>query len=260
MHREEPGAAANEMPAGEIDNRDRKRIVLATSAVGVAGVTAWGVLNWDYFSRRPHAKPEGWFGRNTSDGGMDKLGHLYSAYVMSHGISGLYEHWDFGRREAALYGSFTAFAIMGYMEFGDSFSSYGFSYEDMVFNTLGSLMGYLLYMHPELSAKIDLRWQFGFEPKQADFLTDYGNSKLLLALKLNGFEAMQSNWLRHVELHVGYHTEGFDDAARKNLRHPYVGVGFNFTDLFRRQGCGKTATALKYIQLPYTAVNYDFDL
>jgi hypothetical protein len=260
--RQEPDAVstANEEPAGKASNRDRNRIVLATTAVGVAGVTVWGVLNWDYFTRAPKAQSEGWFGPETDEGGMDKLGHFYTTYVLAHGIACLYEHCDFERKEAAFYGSLTSFAIMSYMEFGDSFSNYGFSYEDMVFNTLGSLMGYLLYVHPELSAKIDVRWQFGFTPNKADFLTDYSNSKFLFALKLNGFEAMQKRWLRHVELHVGYYTEGFDEPAEENLRHPYVGVGFNFTDLFRRHGYGKSATVLNYIQLPYTSVNYDFDL
>jgi len=262
MDRRDPEAAsaANEVSTGTVDRSGRNRAVLTTAAIGVAGVTAWGVLNWDYFSRKPHAKSEGWFGKNTDDGGMDKLGHCYGTYVMSHGIASLYEHWDFEREEAALYGSLTSFAIMGYMEFGDSFSDYGFSYEDMVFNTIGALMGYVLYVHPELSNKIDLRWQFGLEPKQSDFLTDYSNSRFLLALKLNGFESMQKSWLRHIELQVGYYTEGFDEPAEENRRHPYVGVGFNFTDLLRRHGYGKTSTAFRYIQLPYTSANYEFDL
>lgn len=253
-------SVASEASAGTVDRSDRNRVVLATTAVGVAGVTAWGVLNWDYFTRSPHAQSEGWFGKGTDDGGMDKLGHCYATYVISHGIASLYEHWDMEREEAALYGSLTSFAIMGYMEVGDSFSDYGFSYEDMVFNSIGALMGYLLYVNPALSSKIDLRWQFGLEPNKADFLTDYGNTKFLVALKLNGFEAMQKSWLRHVELHVGYYTEGFDEPAEENLRHPYVGVGFNLTDLLRRHGYGKTATVFRYIQVPYTSANYDFDL
>jgi len=253
-------SVSNEAPAGTAGQRDQNRVVLTTTAVGVAGVTAWGVLYWDYFTRAPHAQSEGWFGRGTDDGGMDKLGHCYATYVMSHGIASLYSRWDFEREEAALYGSLTSFAIMGYMELGDSFSDYGFSYEDMVFNTVGALIGYLLYIHPDLSSKIDLRWQFGLEPQKSDFLTDYSNSRFLLALKLNGFESTQRNWLRHIELHVGYYTEGFDEAAEENLRHPYVGVGFNFTDLLRRHGYAKTSTVFRYIQVPYTSANYDFDL
>jgi hypothetical protein len=33
----------------------------------------------------------------------------------------------------------------------------GFSYEDMIFNTLGVAAGYLLWSFPDLSRKIDLR-------------------------------------------------------------------------------------------------------
>jgi hypothetical protein len=268
-----PGAAAAPDPldaqavtvaeglhGGGIAAAERNRIVLGTTAVGVAGVTLWGVAQWDYFSRTPHAHSEGWFGENTDDGGMDKLGHMYASYVMSHGIACLYKHWDFDRRDAALFGSLTSFAIMGCMELGDSFSDYGFSAEDMTMNTLGCLMGYVLYLHPALASKVDFRWQVGLDPGQADFFTDYSNSKFLFALKLNGFERTRKTWLRHVELHAGYYTEGFGEESELNCRHPYLGIGFNFTDLFQRHGHGKTAAVFRYVQPPYTTLNYDFDL
>jgi hypothetical protein len=37
---------------------------------------------------------------------------------------------------------------------------YGFSYQDMLFNTLGVAAGYLLWSYPELSRKIDLRVEY----------------------------------------------------------------------------------------------------
>ncbi len=239
---------------------ERNRIVLGTTAAGVAGVTAWGVANWDYFSRSPQAKSEGWFGPDTPEGGMDKLGHLYTTYLMSHGFAYLYEHWDFEHREAAFCGCLTSFAIMGYMEFGDSFSDYGFSYEDLVMNGLGAVLGYLLYTRPALAGKVDLRWQIGLQPTQADVLTDYENSKFLVALKLNGFETFRRGALRHVELHAGYYVEGFGEAGEPDYRHPYLGIGVNLTDLLFRQGWPRCATVLRYLQLPYTSLNHDFDL
>ncbi|VGO22754.1 DUF2279 domain-containing protein [Pontiella sulfatireligans] len=250
-------SATNAPPSG-IEEKSRNRLVLGTTAVGVGAVTVWGIAQWDYFSKVPSAGEEGWFGKDTDEGGMDKLGHLYTSYVMAHGISCWYETRDFSRDEAAFYGSLTSFAVMGGMELGDSFSDYGFSCEDMVMNASGCLLGWLLYSRPDLASKIDLRWEYGLKPTKGDVVTDYENSKFLLALKLNGFKSMQKNPWRHIELHLGYHTEGFDDKHKDNERVPYVGVGVNFTDWFRRRGCEKTATVFNYMQLPYTAANYEF--
>jgi len=70
--------------------------------IGIGAVTTWGVVNWDYFSNSPKSTSEGWFANDTASGGADKLGHLYTSYVMAHGLSSLYEHWCFSQQDAAL--------------------------------------------------------------------------------------------------------------------------------------------------------------
>jgi hypothetical protein len=239
---------------GSRNSADRNRRVVLTTAAGIGAVTVWGVWQWDYFSTTPHADSEDWFGKNTDSGGADKLGHLYTAYVASHGFASLYEYWSFERKDAALFGSLTSLAVFGAMELGDSFSDYGFSGEDMAANLIGCAAGYLLYTCPNLAAKIDLRWEYGLSPNKTDFFTDYENSKYLIALKLNGFEFAQQNWLKYIELHAGYYTRDFSDSADDGKRYAYAGVGFNLTDLLFRNGYKKTATLLRYVQPPYTTL------
>lgn len=234
----------------------RIRRVVLTTAAGIGAVTVWGVYQWDYFSTTPQYSSEGWFGKNTGSGGADKLGHLYSCYVASHGFAYLYERWSFEREEAALYGSLSSLALFGFVEFGDSFSGkYGFSGEDMVANLVGCAAGYLLYAHPDLASKIDLRWEYGLSPNKTDFATDYENSKYLMVLKLNGFEFAQRNLLKHIELHAGYYTRDFSEGADSGKRYAYAGIGFNLTDLLFRNGYEKTATLLRYVQPPYTSLS-----
>jgi hypothetical protein len=252
--------STEELGGNTLSVEERNRIVLGTTAMGVGGVTAWGVVHWNYFTRSPNSGSEEWFGGDSEEGGMDKLGHLYGSYVLSHGIARLYEHWAFERNEAACYGTLTSFAVMTYMELGDSFSNFGFSYEDLVMNTVGCGLGYLLYTRPDWANKVDLRIQPGLKPTQGDILTDYENTQFLLALKLNGFDVLQKNPWRHVELHLGYDIEGFDSGREENRRYLYAGVGFNLTDFFRRQGRYKTATFFNYVQLPYTSLNHDYEL
>ncbi|NOX43632.1 MAG: DUF2279 domain-containing protein [Gammaproteobacteria bacterium] len=127
------------------------------------------------------------------------------------------------------------------MELGDSFSDFGFSYEDLIANTLGSAIGYYLYRNPELSRKIDIRWEYGLHRESNDFTTDYENTKYIVALKLNGFETTRKNFLKHFEIHFGYYARGFDEAIDRKERNLYIGIGLNLTDLFRRYSYKKTA-------------------
>ena len=217
---------------------------------GIGVVTLWGVYNWNYFNQSPHAQREGWFGSDTEIGGADKLGHVYSTYLTAQGISMLYEKWCFSREQAATYGAITSLVILSYMELGDSFSDYGFSYEDFIANTLGSPASYYLYQRPALSRKLDLRWGYGFNPQKSDFLTDYENSRYLLALKLGGFDSMRNSGLKHIEIHLGYYSRGFSDSTESNKRNAYFGIGLNLTDLFQRNGYTRTATFFKYYQPP----------
>lgn len=260
-----PDVWAEELPTSEngvvqLSSQDMQKRFWQTTLAGVGLVTAWGVWQWDYFSRSPHTESEGWFGRDTESGGADKAGHAYTTYVFSHALSYLYKYWGFEKDSAALYGAASSLAIMSYMEFGDSFSDFGASYEDMLANGVGALLGYVLFKNEDLASKIDFRWEYTFDGSQFDITTDYENSRYLLALKLNGFESLRNTAWRHLELHVGYYTRNFDDVGDRE-RNLYFGVGVNLTDLLYRHSWKKTATVLRYIQLPYTSITarHNFD-
>ena len=234
------------------EDRISRAAIVTVSGIGI--VTAWGVANWDYFSRTPQAKSEGWFGRNTDEGGADKLGHLFTTYATAQGISSLFDYWCFTTEDAALYGTLSSLAIMGYMEFGDAFSNYGFSYEDFIANVIGGMASYCRYRYPGLAKKVDLRWEIGLNPNKGDITTDYENSKYLIALKLNGFDTLSKSILRHFEIHTGYYTRGYSDPDKSHKRNLYAGIGLNLTDLLRRHGYPKLATFLNYCQPPGTYV------
>jgi len=245
--------------AKESTSQQQHLDLLNTNLVGIGIVTVWGVANWDYFSNSPKATSEGWFENDTKAGGADKVGHFYTSYVTTHGLSYMFETWCMNEDDAALYGALSSLAILGYMEIGDTFSTYGFSGEDFIANGVGSLLGYYLYTNPDMARKIDFRWEFGLHPNQGDITTDYENSKYLLALKLNGFEYFNNSFLKHIELQAGYYTRGFDDPLATKERNVFFGIGLNLTDLFRRHSYKKTATALRYLQVPGTNMEFKSD-
>ncbi len=235
---------------------------LLYSNLAIAGaITAWGFANWDYGDRSPRAKNEGWFGRNTKEGGADKLGHAYSSYAFTHALAWLYEEWGYESTEAAGFGALSALGVQTFMELGDSFSRFGLSYEDLVMNAVGTAFGFVSLRYPEISRKLDFRIEYAPAFDTADVFTDYEHQKYLLALKLDGFETLERSPLGYLELQLGYYTRGYSDPAPAlTERNVYVGVGLNLSRIFRELGWKKTATVLRYYQPPYTSLQLRNDL
>lgn len=251
-----------EKPLTDEELRNR---VIYTNLIGAAVVTAWGAAFWDYFTIDPVAGDEGWFEKDTKYGGADKLGHVYTSYLLSLGFASLYEYWGMKEEESMIYGPLSAWFFEGIMEVGDSFSkTQGFSYEDLVMNTLGAGFYYLREKYPSLKAKLDLRLEYvpNFEG-EADIFTEYNSMKYLFALKFSGFESMKSNFMRYAELHLGYYTRGYDNynAYDQKERVIYVGIGINVSEVLASMGWLKTSKVFNYYQVPYTyvPVGYDFD-
>jgi hypothetical protein len=233
-------------------NLEKEQKVWAVNLGGMAFITAWGLAKWDYFDRSPHAQPEGWFGQNTDEGGADKIGHLWSTYTVADALAHTYEGWGYEPEAAAVNGAWSSFAIMGFMELGDSFSSYGFSYEDMLMNTAGAAASYLFFKYPELDKKLDLRWEYKPNPDETDFFTDYQHSKYLVALQLDGFDQLNGSPLEYLELHAGYYIRGFDEREPDRERNLYVGIGVDVGKILTQLGCGSFCTMFHYYQAPYT--------
>lgn len=236
-----------------------------------AGVGAlalgWGVWAWDWGNAGPRVQNEGWFGRETTEGGADKLGHAWSGYAISHLFANRYERFGFSRGEAAGYGALSSLGVMGLIEVGDAFSDdYGFSYQDMLFNGIGAALGYALWEYPEIKRKIDFRAEYDPFPagdRSFDVTTDYQRLKYLIAVKADGFDAVESPWLRHLEFHVGYYARNYADyagsaATDRRERHVYVGIGVNLTRLLSPYV--DTGGVLNYVQVPYTYLPADWNI
>ncbi len=236
-----------------------QKLVTANSA-GVLFITAWGVALWDYGKRTPRFGQERWFQKDTKEGGADKMGHFCSNYILSRGFSYLCESWGYDREDAALYGALSSWGLMAFTEFGDSFSDYGFSYEDFVMDSLGSCAGYLLYKYPQLSSKIDFRVEYNPDFKHSDIFTDYERMKFLLAVKLDGFESVKSEYLKYLELQLGYYARGYSETDTPRSRNVYVGIGINISKILSDLSWNKTAAVFNYYQPPFTYVSAQTNL
>jgi hypothetical protein len=246
----------------EFLTRGQKTILINGGAW--ATIIGYGIAEWDYNKSNFHFKDEGWFGRETSYAGMDKLSHAWSCYVMSHLFSYLYRKWEYTDKEANIYGTLSSFGVNAVMEIADGFSpSQGFSYEDTIMNILGCGFGYIRGEYPNLAKKIDFRLEYTPKFNSEDFKigTSYERQKYLIVVKADGFDFIENPYLMYLELHFGYSAHGYDDYEKNGPddrhRHLYAGLGLNVTKILRKH---VNTTFLDYVQLPYTSINHSFFL
>lgn len=203
-----------------------------------AGITALGVKSWDWGSSGFHFNNEHWFGKSTGSGGADKLGHAFTSYALTNAFAERLQAKGRSPERAALSASLLTSALMLYVEAFDGVSGdHGFSYEDVVMNSLGVGFAYLRQTNPRLKSLVDYRMEYkpsgykGFRP-----FSDYEGQKYLLALKLSGFKSLKQSPLRYFELQAGYYSRGFSKEARNDgqtrRQYGFVGIGVNLTQLF----------------------------
>ena len=243
--------------------RRQKTVILNVGLMG--GILVHGLINWDYGDESWHFESEQWFGRTTKYGGMDKLAHFWSGYAGSHFLGYIYRHWGYSDGEANFYGALSTFGVQTFMEIADGFSSHGASWEDMVANFVGVSTGYIWTKYPKLAEKIDFRMEYrpDFNTGDLDPAGKYDNQRYLIAIKADGFRAVTNSILKYGELHLGYYAHGYDDYDSfkpeddDRKRTIYVGVGFNVTRLIQKW---LDVSVFNYIQIPYTSINFEYDL
>ena len=239
--------------------KNNKRKILYTNIGLTSGLIWYGLDNWNWGKESFHTDNERWLSDDTQHGGADKLGHLYTGYVITRLASSLYKSWGLPPEKAVKEALITSIIITSVMEIGDgSSSTYGFSREDFISNTIGQLAGYYLETHPEMDKKIDLRIEYDFSATDKGFdpTSNYSSMKFLMALKASGFKSLNKGPLKYLELHFGYYSRGFDnpDAYSSPERHYYTGIGINVSELLRQLKFKKTAKVFEYIQIPGTYV------
>jgi hypothetical protein len=251
-----------------------------------AVITATGVANWKWGTAPFHFHSEGWFGKNTSNGGMDKLGHAWSSFVLTEFFTDGITHKLGESRSASYTAAVLSMSLMTYIEVFDGLSTeHGFSPEDLTVDAVGALFSVGRRAIPGLRDKLDYRLLYLPTSDQLDVLacfprphcerhggttrsvvTDYGGQRYILALKLSGFEPLKRTPLRLLELQAGYYARGFtpEDELRgaPKRRQLFVGLGLNVSQLLLgnnpRKWPGKLAkSVLEYVQVPYTAVYSD---
>ena len=212
--------------------------------LGVGIVTAVGVGSWHWGNTNFFFKNEGWFGQDTYAGGMDKLGHIYSTFLMADLLADrIRANSNDGGAGAEITAAAFSFGIMAGVEIFDGFTrEYGFSPEDLTADVVGATFFLTRSLVPGLREKIDLRLLMTPGDVERSGVTapnlaigTYRRSRYILALKGSGFKELKDIPLRFFEAHFGYDARGFSQQEQ-NLGYTkesslYFGLGVNLSEV-----------------------------
>ncbi len=251
-----------------------KRCESAILAASGAGLGLVAYVKWWRKGIGTHwtTADEGWFGRHTYAGGIDKLAHGYSLYVgtrlLTRGLDWANRPHELPVRTAATFGLGAALAIEVFD--GLSKKGYGFSKEDLVSGAIGVGLAVLMETRPELDRYVAFRLMYRapiLSHRLPQPLDDYQRQVYLVAFRPSGFRALgPRNPLGYLEILAGYGARGFgvEGGAPPELRRRvlYLGIGIDLTRVVQSMFFGTaggnaeaaTVEALRYLQPPGTAL------
>lgn len=179
-----------------------------------------------------------------------------------------------GVKESRLLGAGVAFLAGLTNEFGDGTNKYGFSYEDLLADTLGAGAA-LAAAHYGLDDVIGFRAGWVPAPEVPDPLEDvgkdYSHEIYTGDLKIAGLSrrlCLRPGPARFLLVSVTYGVKGYPQAAPE-VRERQIGIeiGLHLTEILRAVGVPQNRwwqrvlfVVLDSIRFPYTAVGFQFDV
>jgi hypothetical protein len=247
--------------------------------IGVLSAIAIGGSYYNARSDRPqypfHVTREGWFGQNTYAGGADKASHFVSYYIVGKLLAGVDMELGMSRDSAALVGAGTSVLAGLATELGDGTNKYGFSYEDLLMDSLGAATA-LGIAHYGLDDLIGFR--AGLVPAPTAVCCPYGGTgKDYTAeiyagdLKIAGLGArakFNPGPARFLLFSMTYGSKGYP-YSDPMVRQRQIGleIGLNFGEILKAIGVppdkwwGKILYfGFDVLRLPYTQIGMYYDL
>jgi hypothetical protein len=280
---DEPGATVRPVPTTEsVSRRAPPRFwdgkTTAITAGVVLGAPVVGYFTWWRVDRRPTFAfaNERWFQRDTYAGGADKASHIFVGYFWTQMLQSTYQSAGKTPAEARAL-AFGVIALTGALiEVGDGYSRYGFSWEDITTNTIGSLVATGIDVWG-LRDTVGLR--FGYVKtlipdaccRYGGYGDDYSKEIYSADLKLSGLLprlGLKPGAARFLLLSMTYGSKGYRYSAEP-VRERNVGVeiGLNLREVLLAVGVpekpwwGKVLLGIAtYFRFPYTSFGWHYDL
>lgn len=253
------------------------KTVLTTSGALVIGTFYAASGLWEFEHLDFHFKGDGWFGPNTYAGGADKVSHFTLSATISRELALLYDMY--GKTQAqSIAMAFGITAFTGFMvEIGDGLSPYGFSWQDLTVDVLGSATGVFLTRHG-LNDVFGLRagkvptHEPVSDEDQRYLGSHYGQEIYSGDFKIAGLARrwkFEPSVARFLMFSVTYQTKGYDFVPQLPDRQRLVGfeLGLNFPEILAAVGVPETKwwglmlyKVFNFFRIPFTSFGWRYDL
>lgn len=268
-------------------NKKRVRLVTAANIVGYGGTLVG--LNAVWYSQYPRSGFH-FFNDAAQWLQMDKVGHVYSAYIESNATMEMWRWAGLNRKQQIWLGGLSGVAYQSIIEILDGFSSeYGFSVADFGANILGSAT----FISQELAwNEQKIKFKFSFHKKEYPeaelnartdqlagkteierFIKDYNGQSYWISGNIHSFipDTKLPRWLN---VAVGYGAEGmfggtknigldkegniiFDRQDIKRYRQWYLSPDVDFTKIrTNKKGIKILLFVLNSFKFPAPALEY----
>ena len=226
-------------------------------------------------NRRFHFTNEGFFGQSTYAGGADKASHFVSYYIVAKLLAGVYQELGMKFDSAQLLGAATSAAAGFVTELGDGRGKYGFSYEDLLFDSLGAVtqLGIAHYGLGDL-----IGFSAGLVPAPYEPCCPYGGTGKNYSQEIYSGDLRIAGLGRRAGFDPGparfllfsmtYSSKGYP-YSNPDVRERQIGLflGVNFVEILRVTGVPEGAWwgkilyfVFDVIRIPYTQIGYQYDL
>jgi Predicted periplasmic lipoprotein (DUF2279) len=280
-----PELASEAAPAALMEPHPRPETLFTTATtVWTASAVAAGVMQGigaplQYGWVAWNVTDEGWFGRNTYTGGADKVSH----FIISSGVSRLlyeaYTTLGHPKDQSFTLAVATAFMSGTMVEIMDAFSVYGFSFQDLTADALGSTAGALINRY-ELQDMLGLRIGLSETPIPASAIgssvptlgRSYNDEIYAADLKLGGLIRRMNRdpgFARFFLTSFVFFTKGFGYDPPLPTRYQEIGfeVGLNFPEVLRALGVSEETwwgtgliAIFNFFRFPFTQIGVYYNL
>jgi uncharacterized protein YfiM (DUF2279 family) len=260
---------------------DHVRATPLEMGITIGSIAAVGVMGWHWGDSKFHFERDCWFCREGHSGGLDKVGHMYTSYVITDLLTQRIRANAADPAGAEITGAIVAMSVMTGIEVLDGYTKkYGFSREDFAADVIGAALGVARNVVPGMREKLDFRIMYtpssyerpGVGAEHFQLIPPYRRTRYIAAIKASGFDMLKETPLRYFELHGGFDARGYSAQEHKlgyNKREQnlYVGIGLNLNELFLAKGpvpnfsdyrsteAGwAAANFFEKVQIPYTSV------
>ena len=251
---------------------NRNKTIISTGAI--LGVTTSGFVGLSQIWYKDYPKSKFHLFNDAQNWmQMDKAGHLYTANKLSHQFSDIYKWNGFSNKSAAMIGASLGLSFQTTLEIMDGYSSeWGFSWSDMMANTIGSL-SFLTQQLIWGNEKIVLKFSVHKSPYAAirpsvlgkstseRFLKDYNGQTYWLSYSPHDFIQKVPKWLC---LSFGYSVDQklvgdlniyTDISSQKTYianRQYLFSLDIDFSKLpIKKPWIKKVVKQFNYIKLPF---------